>query len=170
MKLMAICWISALVSGFPAYGAPGTADPGHETRPRVQYGVASWYGDREQGRLMACGEPFDEYAMIAAHRSLPLGTAVKVTNLRNGRSVVVRIMDRGPHIAGRAIDLSKAAADQLRFTRQGLAPVRIRVISPPNSQRREAELTRRRGTSTAQLHRRRTAVLGMKSPVANRQP
>jgi len=134
MKLMAICWISALVSGFPAYGAPGTADPGHETRPRVQYGVASWYGDREQGRLMACGEPFDEYAMIAAHRSLPLGTAVKVTNLRNGRSVVVRIMDRGPHIAGRAIDLSKAAADQLRFTRQGFAPVRVRLLSTPKRQ------------------------------------
>ena len=60
---------------------------------------------------MACGEPFNEYAMIAAHRTLPLGTEVKVTNIRNGRSVVVRIMDRGPHIAGRTIDLSKAAAD-----------------------------------------------------------
>ena len=168
MKLMVICWISALILGFPAYGATRTADLRHETRPRVQYGVASWYGDREQGRLMACGEPFDEYAMIAAHRALPLGTAVKVTNLRNGRSVVVRIMDRGPHIAGRAIDLSKAAADQLRFTRRGLAPVRIRVLSTPNRQRLKAEVTRRPGRQ-----HRETALSTDASPrreVASRQP
>ena len=145
MKLMAICCISALISGFPAYGAAHAEGRVHETRTRVQYGVASWYGDREQGRPMACGEPFNEYAMIAAHRTLPLGTAVKVTNVRNGRSVVVRIMDRGPHIAGRIIDLSKAAADHLRFTHQGLAPVRIQVLSTPRTHRREAELTRRPG-------------------------
>ncbi len=64
-------------------------------------------------------------------------------NMRNGRSVVVRIMDRGPHVAGRAIDLSKAAAERLRFTHRGLAPVRIRVLNKPVRQRREAELTRR---------------------------
>jgi rare lipoprotein A len=143
MKLMVICCISALLSGFPAYGAPRTTDPGHEARLRVEYGVASWYGDHEQGRPMACGEPFNEYAMIAAHRTLPLGTDVKVTNMRNGRSVVVRIMDRGPHVAGRAIDLSKAAAERLQFTHQGLARVRIRVLNTPVRQRREAELTRR---------------------------
>ena len=110
---------------------------------------------------MACGEPFNEHAMVAAHRALPLGTAVKVTNLRNGRSVVVRIMDRGPQIAGRAIDLSKAAADQLRFTRQGLAPVRVRFLSTPKRQGGRPNLLAARGTSTANLHSRRTAVLGM---------
>jgi len=137
MKLIVICWISVLISGFPAYGAETTTDPSYETLPPVQYGVASWYGDKEQGHRMACGELFNEYAMVAASRTLPFGTAVKVTNLRNGRSVVVWIMDRGPHIAGRAIDLSKAAADQLRFTRQGLTPVRIRVVSTLNKQRWE---------------------------------
>ena len=153
MKLMMICCISAVLPGSPAYGAPKTTGPGYETRPRVQYGVASWYGDREQGRPMACGEPFNEYAMIAAHRTLPLGTRVQVTNTRNGLSVVVRIMDRGPHIAGRTIDLSKAAAERLRFTHQGLAPVRLRVLSPPRAHWRVAELTRhtrRRHSQTAQ--------------------
>jgi rare lipoprotein A len=97
----------------------------------VQYGIASWYGGRNQGRLIASGVRFDEYAMVAAHRTLPLGTRVSVTNLRNGRSVVVRILDRGPYIVGRAIDLSLAAASALGFTERGLAPVRIRVISDP---------------------------------------
>ena len=142
MKLMVISCIAVMITGFSAYGAARATGPGHKTRPRVQYGVASWYGDREQGRPMASGEPFNEYAMVAAHRTLPLGTRVKVTNTRNGRSVVVRIMDRGPHIAGRTIDLSKAAADHLRFIHQGLAPVRIQVLSTPRTQRREAELTR----------------------------
>lgn len=142
MKLRVMCCICAMISGFPAYGAARMADPGHVERPRLQYGVASWYGDREQGRLMASGEPFNEYAMVAAHRTLPLGTEVRVTNMRNGRSVVVRIMDRGPHVAGRAIDLSKAAAERLQFTHQGLARVGIRVLNTPVRLRREAELTR----------------------------
>lgn len=86
---------------------------------------------------MASGEPYNEYAMVAADRTLPLGTTVKVTNLRNGRSVIVRIMDRGPHVAGRVIDLSKAAAERVRFIHQGVAPVRIVVLSEPH--RTEAE-------------------------------
>lgn len=77
---------------------------------------------------MACGDTFNPQAMVAAHRTLPLGTRVEVTNLRNGLSVVVRIMDRGPHIANRIIDLSKGAADRLGFTSQGLTPVRVRVL------------------------------------------
>ena len=145
MKLMLICGLAAMLSGFPAYGAPRTTDPGRAAHPRVQYGVASWYGDHEQGRPMACGEPFNEYAMIAAHRTLPLGTTVRVTNARNGRSVVVRIMDRGPHVAGRVIDLSKAAAERLRFIHEGVAPVKIRVLNTPIRQRGEARVTRHPG-------------------------
>jgi rare lipoprotein A len=102
---------------------------------RVQYGLASWYGDKQEGRRMASGEPFNEHAMVAANRTLPLGTAVKVTNLRNGRSVVVRIMDRGPKVAGRLLDVSKAAAERLRFTRRGVTPVRICVLTRPNNRR-----------------------------------
>ena len=168
MKMMVTCCLSALISGFPTYGAAHAEGRVHETRLTVQYGVASWYGDREQGRLMASGEPFNEYAMVAAHRILPLGTSVRVTNLQNGRSVVVRVMDRGPRIAGRVIDLSKAAADHLRFTRQGLAPVRIHVLSTPKTQRRESELTRRTGRRHRETVQR--ADNGPLPDVSGRQP
>jgi rare lipoprotein A len=146
MKLLAICCIAGLIACAPARGAKRAVNPNFSTTHRVQYGVASWYGGRNQGRLMACGKPFNEYAMVAANRSLPFGTRVKVTNLRNGRSVVVRIMDRGPHVAGRVIDLSKAAANRLRFTHRGLTRVRIRVLSTPGQEKREAELARNPGT------------------------
>jgi rare lipoprotein A len=137
MNRLAICCISAFLIGLnQAYGA-GKVDGRRSNRVtyRVKYGLASWYGGRNQGRLMACGERFNKYKMVAANRSLPLGTRVKVTNLRNGRSVVVRIMDRGPYVAGRVIDLSKAAANRLRFTHRGLTPVRIRVLSTPHRPR-----------------------------------
>lgn len=124
----------------------------------VQYGVASWYGERNQGRLMACGEPYNEYAMVAAHRTLPLGTKVEVTNLRNGRSVVVRVLDRGPYIAGRAIDLSLAAARRLRFANRGLAPVKIRVLRTPQHLAPQAELE---NPPQFTLHRRRNVAAGM---------
>lgn len=142
LSLIIVCWTSILLEGCPVYSVENSAYPEHGAHYIVRYGVASWYGDKEQGRAMASGQPFDEYAMIAAERTLPFGTAVSVTNLRNGRSVVVRIMDRGPHVAGRAIDLSKAAAEQLRFTHQGLTPVKMRVLNTPKSQMREAELPR----------------------------
>jgi rare lipoprotein A len=132
MRLLRIWFILALISWLPAYGASrGKASTYASGAHRVQYGVASWYGGRNQGRLMACGEPFNEYSMVAAHRTLPLGTRVRVTNLRNGRSVVVRVMDRGPAVAGRLIDLSKEAANRLRFTHRGLTPVKIRVLTTP---------------------------------------
>ena len=104
---------------------------------KVQYGIASWYGDREQGRLMASGEPFDENALTAAHRSLPFGTQVTVTNLQNGHSVTVRLKDRGPVLASRLIDLSKAAAMRLGLLTHGLTRVQVRVVSlPPVKQNR----------------------------------
>jgi rare lipoprotein A len=131
MKLLMGCLLSVLVALSTAYGASRTKESNYLRFHRVQYGVASWYGERNQGRLMACGEPFNEHLMIAAHPTLPLGTRVRVTNLRNGRTVVVRILDRGPAVAGRVIDLSKAAARRLRFTRRGLTPVKIRVLSVP---------------------------------------
>jgi len=172
MKLMVICGIAVLLSGFPVYGAPTRTGPGHDTRPWVQYGLASWYGDREQGRLMACGERFDAYAMVAAHPTLPLGSTVQVTNAQNGRSVVVRIMDRGPHVAGRVIDLSKAAAEQLRFIHQGLAPVRIRVLCTPAEQTRKAGFTRtpeRQHRDTAQMGKPLTSAGIPQPPALTRQ-
>lgn len=91
-------------------------------------GIASWYGGREHGGPTASGERFNQYAMTAAHRSAPLGSSLRVTNLANGRSVVVRVNDRGPFIRGRIIDVSKKAADDLGFLNAGLARVRVEPL------------------------------------------
>lgn len=88
-------------------------------------GRASWYGGKFHGRRTANGERFDMDDLTAAHRTLPFGTKVRVTNARNGRSVIVRINDRGPFIGGRVIDLSRGAADAIGMVRTGVAPVRI---------------------------------------------
>jgi peptidoglycan lytic transglycosylase len=95
---------------------------------RVLEGIASWYGPRFDGRTTASGERFDEDALTAAHATLALGTRVRVTNLRNGRSVVVRINDRGPAYRDRVVDLSRAAAAALGMIRRGTAPVRLEVL------------------------------------------
>lgn len=92
---------------------------------RGETGEASWYGPRFQGNATASGEIFDMHGLTAAHRTLPLGTYVQVKNLENGRTVVVRINDRGPYAGGRAIDLSYAAARRLRMVEGGTAPVEI---------------------------------------------
>ena len=95
-----------------------------------QVGTASWYGEQFQGRQTASGEPFDMQDFTAAHPSLKLGTFVKVTNLRNGKSVVVRINDRGPVVDGRIIDLSYNAARALGFQDLGLQTVRLDLYQP----------------------------------------
>ncbi|WP_255573761.1 septal ring lytic transglycosylase RlpA family protein [Erythrobacter sp. SCSIO 43205] len=91
-------------------------------------GVASFYGRRFHGRLTANGERFDMNAMTAAHKTLPFGTLVRVTNPRNGRSVVVRINDRGPFVKGRTIDVSRAAAKELGMIARGHARVELDII------------------------------------------
>ncbi len=91
-------------------------------------GVASWYGPGFQGRKTASGARFNMNALTAAHPSLPFGTQVRVTNVKNGRSVVVTINDRGPFARGRIIDLSKAAASRLGMIKQGVAKVRVEAI------------------------------------------
>jgi len=90
-----------------------------------QCGGASWYGDRFAGKRTASGVRFDPNAMVAAHRTLPFGSRVRVTDRRSGRSVWVRIVDRGPHVRGRVIDVSKAAARKLGFLGRGTTPVCI---------------------------------------------
>jgi len=91
-------------------------------------GKASWYGPGFHGRLTANGERYNQNAMTAAHRHLRFGTRVKVTNLNNGRSVIVRINDRGPFIKGRVIDLSAAAARSLNMIHSGVAPVEVKIL------------------------------------------
>jgi rare lipoprotein A len=90
-------------------------------------GIASWYGGRWHGRRTANGERYDQRSMTAAHKRLPFHTKVKVTNLRNGQSCVVRINNRGPHIRGRVIDLSVAAAKKIDAYKGGLTRVKLEV-------------------------------------------
>ena len=102
-------------------------------------GTASYYGKGFHGRRSADGERFNMNAMTAAHRSLPFGTRLQVTNLRNGKSVMVEVNDRGPHVRGRIVDLSKRAADVIGIGIDGVAPVKIeaRVADQPTSDLKE---------------------------------
>ena len=104
---------------FPAY------DPDYD-----RVGTASWYGAKYHGRPTASGEIYNMYQMTTAHPTLPMPSRVRVTNLGNGRSIVLRVNDRGPFNKGRLIDVSRAAARALGFERQGLARVRVRYLGP----------------------------------------
>ncbi len=97
----------------------------------IEKGLASWYGGKFHGRKTANGEIFDKNHITAAHKSLPLGSWVKVTNLKNNRSINVRINDRGPFVYGRKIDLSYAAAKKIGMVQQGVARVSIKVLHVP---------------------------------------
>jgi rare lipoprotein A len=103
-----------------------------KARP-YQVGTASWYGSYFHGKETASGEAFNMYDLTAAHPTLPLGTYVKVTNLRNGRTVVVRVNDRGPVVEGRIIDLSYEAARVLHLENQGIQQVRLDLVSEPQT-------------------------------------
>ena len=126
-------WVSALlVSSLLLGGCAGLRPCGEEERIdpsgyRAE-GKASYYGSRHHGRRTASGERFDQNALTAAHRTLPFGTRVRVTNLNNARTVVVRINDRGPYGRGRIIDLSFKAAQQLDMIRTGVVPVRVESL------------------------------------------
>lgn len=106
----------------------GGKPSGREQKP-YQVGIASWYGKQFHGRTTASGEGFDMFELTAAHRQLPLGTYVKVTNLKNGKWIIVRVNDRGPYVNGRIMDLSYGAARMLDF-RDGIEPVRLDLIKP----------------------------------------
>jgi len=120
----------------PVPTQPETAKPTTKESPPVetklpQTGKASWYGPQHQGKRTASGEIFDQALLTAAHQTLPFGTKIKVTNLANGKSVEVKINDRGPFTDDRIIDLSLAAAKALEMTQTGTATVRIESSSDP---------------------------------------
>lgn len=100
----------------------------------IERGIASWYGSKFHGRPTSSQEPFDMYKVTAAHRTLPLPTYAQVTNLENGRSIIVRINDRGPFHGNRLIDLSWAAAEKLDVVSQGTALVEVRALDPDHPQ------------------------------------
>jgi rare lipoprotein A len=137
--------IASLIVGLGAAQGPNiseaTAAPvsSKQTNPEVrkqvktkpyQVGTASWYGQIFDGKPTASGEPYDMYDMTAAHLKLPMGSYVRVTNLRNGRAVIVRVNDRGPIVPGRIIDLSYGAAQALEFRQRGLQRVRLDLVNP----------------------------------------
>jgi rare lipoprotein A (peptidoglycan hydrolase) len=103
-----------------------------------QVGTASWYGEDFDGKPTASGEPYDMHDMTAASLTIPLGTYVKVTNLHNGRAVVVKVNDRGPVVAGRIIDLSYGAAQALEFQERGLQRVRLDLVHQRQNNQKKA--------------------------------
>jgi len=126
--------VRALIIAIACMGCVGTLAACHHEPPKrphrtsgFQQGLGTWYGKEQHGGPTASGERFNRFAFTAAHRSLPMGTRVRVTNRKNGRSVEVRINDRGPY--GRAIiDLSEAAARKLDMIEAGVVPVTIEVV------------------------------------------
>lgn len=142
MKILLMgCTVAALVALTARTEARPSGSINLETylAPKVaesvksELGFASWYGEECDGNLTASGEVYDMNGLTAAHRNLPLGTRIKVTNLRNKRSLIVRINDRGPFIDNRFLDLSMGAARKLGFMGAGLALVRAEVVSLPKS-------------------------------------
>lgn len=118
LRTWALLGALALLGGCSTFGGVGSSETGE----------ASYYAQAHHGKRTASGERFNQNALTAAHRTLPFGTQVRVTNLNNERSVVVRINDRGPFVRGRIIDVSRAAAERLGMLRAGVVPVRIEVL------------------------------------------
>jgi len=133
--VLTACAITVFITFCPQYEAQPLEHAPGDARVvpvnKIEIGVASWYGEEFQGSETASGERFDEGRLTAAHRRLPLGTRIRVTNLRNLRSVVLKVNDRGPHVRGRLLDVSRAAAERLGFQATGKATVRVRVVSYP---------------------------------------
>jgi len=119
--------MAPIASTTPVLLAPGK--PADNSKTYALHGIASWYGGVFNGRKTASGERFDMYAMTACHPNLPFGTIVRVVHRRNGRSVVVRITDRGYLYSGRILDLSYGAAQKLGMVKSGLAQVDLEVLS-----------------------------------------
>ena len=128
---------SSEASSAPTSPVPSKPEARNQTGKHQPYqvGTASWYGEYFVGKPTASGEDFDMYDMTAAHPTLPLGSYVKVTNLRNGKAVVVKVNDRGPVVPGRIIDLSYGAAQALQFENRGLQRVRLDLVKPRTQRR-----------------------------------
>ena len=121
-RLFSACALLTLLAGCASHGTD--IDP----RGYNETGGASYYGAKHQGKRTASGERFDQNSLTAAHRNLPFGTRLLVTNLGNDKTVVVRVNDRGPHTRGRLIDLSRKAAQQLGMLGSGVAQVRVQTL------------------------------------------
>ena len=119
---------SVFLCAGPAEAQRPPGGVGAQSDEKVQYGVASYYADKFEGRRTANGEVFSQSKMTAAHNALPLGTWIRVTNLRNGRQAVVKVNDRLHHRNRRLVDLSKAAARELGYLQRGITRVKVEVL------------------------------------------
>jgi rare lipoprotein A len=128
IELLPILLVAIVLAGACAQRKGPTASPTPIERQHAETGQASWYGKAHHGGLTASGEHFDMHALTAAHRTLPFGTIVRVTHLKSGKSVNVRINDRGPFRSGRIIDLSYEAARRLGIVSRGTARVKLTVM------------------------------------------
>lgn len=158
-NIAAVTSILLLSIGFAAASDPGTTKvetqaalkltpklapkPGSKATTRVsaknpQVGTASWYGKAFHGRPTASGEDYDMFQLTAAHRRLPLGTYVKVTNLRNGKWAVLKVNDRGPYVGNRILDVSYGAAQALNFRGRGVEKVSVEVVEAQTVARAES--------------------------------
>jgi rare lipoprotein A len=134
------------------YTVRGVTYVPHVDRAYDAVGYASWYGD-ESGNMTANGEKYRPEGISAAHKTLPLPSYVEVTSLQTGRTILVRVNDRGPFARGRIIDLSRGAAELLGIRRAGSAPVRVRVVNPPEKDKerlREGKPARSRPAASPQ--------------------
>lgn len=135
-------WSKGGVTGTKPYTVRGkTYYPLKSAHGFMEVGVASWYGPGFHGKKTANGERYNQYAMTAAHKLLPLGTKVRVTHMGNGRSIIVRINDRGPFVGDRVIDLSRAAATRLNIVGPGTGRVRIQSLGGVPQLRDDGDFT-----------------------------
>lgn len=148
-----------------AYQIAGTWYYPKENYDYVEEGVSSWYGPTFDGKLTANGEIYDMHDLTAAHRTLPLPSIVRVTNLSNGRSVILRVNDRGPFAKSRIIDVSKRAADILGFIQQGTARVKVEILSD-ESRALKAEILTAKGEmpDVAAAPRQAVTAQGLDTP------
>jgi rare lipoprotein A len=135
-KLIIGCAVAGLIALSPkseAHLSGSLSMPRVSDAPSKEHetGVASWYGEEVQGNMTASGEVYDSNGLTAAHHTLPFGTTIRVTNLRNHRSMLLRVNDRGPHLGKRLLDVSWAAAKHLGFVHSGTTRVRVEVVSRP---------------------------------------
>jgi rare lipoprotein A len=143
LKRPYVMWALVITSGMLMGGCAGLTkgradlDIGMKER-----GIASWYGDDFHGWVTASGEVYDMHTLTAAHRTLPLGTIVRVTNVVNGKHVVIRINDRGPYVNGRILDVSYAAAKRLVMLRDGISAIQLEVVGQHGFQTDLTESTR----------------------------
>jgi rare lipoprotein A len=146
LRWLALVSALVLAVGCTTREARRSEEPTARSTGRIERGKATWYGAYHHGKPTASGERFDRYAMTAAHRTLRLQSRVRVTNLKNGRSVELRVNDRGPwgKDRSRVIDVSEAAARQLDMIKAGVVPVEIEVLHEPPPRPKKSRSRRRR--------------------------